>query len=616
LSDVCSNGNCQQSTCQDGKWNGAEEGVDCGGSCDKCAGYVSNSNARYQFYTNPNDLRLFLYSDHEAHVFYSAVKDADGMPQAIHTIQVESRTPPARNATLFFKKLDFSPTIATTLKLLTRVVALGCNFKLKWTASNNLLYVDISVRSPSGLLHFDIPPFSVPVPHVTDPFPVASFDLPQTYMNFDSAVQFVVPSGDDPEVDSFVAVQLLVNQNGKHWVSNQQTVIPLDLGDGTFAVLLPSDLTPTDPDWLNSYQRFSVFQLNRASIHLADLEVSLNSLCDRIAQILTFSFPSSALQEEKDIVLQSCEILQWSLRKANSPIHPEQLLQVNNPTTWNTIVAGSVSFETYSVSPGNHYFVHLLLPNNPQSLTRMGAIGQPINNLQIPIPGPPLRNGCEAVQAGNDYPSTEVFDLKRKRGTFSFSWETYSIPDQIDVFYQGAILFTSGCVGANSVEKLRFNGVSSSITVQVTPNCQGTTGTAWEYGVKCLDSYLSCKDGKCQCTDGTLTWDSTQNRQPTQNGCGSDNSKIGLLPQRIVDKYPFGNDFRACCNTHDICYGTCNSERANCDLAMANCLSAVCPNYPDYSHLCPLYRDTFSRAVSWGGKNAFYAAQEEECVCN
>lgn len=71
--------------------------------------------------------------------------------------------------------------------------------------------------------------------------------------------------------------------------------------------------------------------------------------------------------------------------------------------------------------------------------------------------------------------------------SFNISWETYSIPDIIDVFYQGALVFSTGPVGddinegtGSAVINLPPGG-DTSVLVKVT----GPGGTEWDYAVGC-----------------------------------------------------------------------------------------------------------------------------------
>ncbi|KAH8258766.1 hypothetical protein KR038_008115 [Drosophila bunnanda] len=59
---------------------------------------------------------------------------------------------------------------------------------------------------------------------------------------------------------------------------------------------------------------------------------------------------------------------------------------------------------------------------------------------------------------------------------------------------------------------------------------------------------------------------------PTADGCGS----LGL---RISTDYLPAAEMETCCNAHDICYETCNSDKELCDLDFKRCLYKYCDSY-------------------------------------
>jgi hypothetical protein len=99
--------------------------------------------------------------------------------------------------------------------------------------------------------------------------------------------------------------------------------------------------------------------------------------------------------------------------------------------------------------------------------------------------------GTQTV-AGGDEGLTQSFNLGKVPAEFTFRWNTYSIPDRVVVFYGGSILYDSGCSGedignaGSGSKSLLISGATSTITVNVSPNCTGnTTGTAWDFTVDC-----------------------------------------------------------------------------------------------------------------------------------
>lgn len=56
---------------------------------------------------------------------------------------------------------------------------------------------------------------------------------------------------------------------------------------------------------------------------------------------------------------------------------------------------------------------------------------------------------------------------------------------------------------------------------------------------------------------------------PSSDGCGS----LGLS---ISTEYLPAAEMETCCNNHDICYDSCNSDKELCDLEFKRCLYKYC----------------------------------------
>lgn len=59
---------------------------------------------------------------------------------------------------------------------------------------------------------------------------------------------------------------------------------------------------------------------------------------------------------------------------------------------------------------------------------------------------------------------------------------------------------------------------------------------------------------------------------PSSDGCGS-------LGMKINTEYLPAKEMETCCNEHDICYDTCNSDKELCDLDFKRCLYKYCDTY-------------------------------------
>lgn len=97
---------------------------------------------------------------------------------------------------------------------------------------------------------------------------------------------------------------------------------------------------------------------------------------------------------------------------------------------------------------------------------------------------------CEAncpggTRAGNNVPFYGSFELGRPNGTFTFVREHYTIKDRMEVIYEGSVIHDTGCTGGSENKMLTYAGSATNVIVKVTPNCAGTSGTAWTFAVSC-----------------------------------------------------------------------------------------------------------------------------------
>ncbi len=62
------------------------------------------------------------------------------------------------------------------------------------------------------------------------------------------------------------------------------------------------------------------------------------------------------------------------------------------------------------------------------------------------------------------------------------------------------------------------------------------------------------------------------------NGCGTYEMQFDFESLNL-------NGITQCCNNHDICYGTCNSPKIECDLKFKKCLKNICSEIDKKDHL-------------------------------
>jgi hypothetical protein len=98
----------------------------------------------------------------------------------------------------------------------------------------------------------------------------------------------------------------------------------------------------------------------------------------------------------------------------------------------------------------------------------------------------------DTVKAGGDKPEAVTIPVGGSSGAASLNYQAFGIPDQMTVYVDGKPAFDTGCVGDNikkgtgaGVGKFQIPPGASNVQVSVNPNCNGTSGTAWEFKLIC-----------------------------------------------------------------------------------------------------------------------------------
>jgi hypothetical protein len=153
------------------------------------------------------------------------------------------------------------------------------------------------------------------------------------------------------------------------------------------------------------------------------------------------------------------------------PGGPTQTTDGNGQTTFTGVPAGAAITFTATASgfgPG------------AAAVTPVAGATTPLT-----IPLPVVVSCSPFSHSGGDVGDTQVVEMGQTPATFQFDWATFSVKDRVVISHDGATLFDSGCVGGSGSEMLDYSGGSTQVRVQVFANCEGDTGTAWEYTVHC-----------------------------------------------------------------------------------------------------------------------------------
>ncbi len=139
----------------------------------------------------------------------------------------------------------------------------------------------------------------------------------------------------------------------------------------------------------------------------------------------------------------------------------------------------SVTYQAYVIS-GNSRSV----ASSSSSLS--AACGSQCQSQQVTC-SQTCQNCDGKTVAGTDTPVSRRYHMGRTSGSFQFLYQTYSVPDRIRVFQDDKQIYDSGCLGTilEVTVNITFTGSSDEIRVDVEPNCDGTTSTAWYFQVSC-----------------------------------------------------------------------------------------------------------------------------------
>lgn len=111
-----------------------------------------------------------------------------------------------------------------------------------------------------------------------------------------------------------------------------------------------------------------------------------------------------------------------------------------------------------------------------------------------------------AVEAGGDEGGGVTVDLGGFVGKAGFTWEMYSIKDQMNVTV-GGVRKTTGCVSGSGTFEFDIPPGAAAAQVEVIPNCEQTTGTQWNFTFECPLSSTVTADGSGSTAAGTTGQD-------------------------------------------------------------------------------------------------------------
>ncbi|CAF1497669.1 unnamed protein product [Adineta steineri] len=471
--------------------------------------------------------------------------------------------------------------------------------------TNNTIYtIDngkiVRIRSLNETFVFnydDVNNHTYQTPNITFPTPIFIFPQNESVPNIFTGI--LVKLNNQISSSSVDDGTLLLNYLDANQIN--KSAVMLTMGGGRYYVPLPTNDSLFDKYYDSNKFLTTITQQSDAYLQLFQT-YPIVDICSKVPDVGK-SFCSFIVQE-------MTVTIPGVLRTASQNISEFQ--------TKSQLFGQMTNFTVIALVPGEESLIIPLNTNNLISSKSNTRVVRNVNDIDITqlntfsiqIIG--ARGQCnEETVAGNDIPDDRIIEIGKSHTTVTFSYETYVIKDQIEVYYMNQQIFSTGCVGANGAINLTLDGDESTLRVNVIPDCAGDTGTAWYYSLQCTNE-LICEDDICYC--GLTRKNSTQIQPATYNGCGGEGSPFNFLINPLGDMW----GFTPACNDHDMCYGTCNNLRNTCDTNFLTSMQQTCSKFsslPDGYNNCEGWAGIFYLAVHFEGTHFFVPGQKDDCNC-
>jgi subtilisin-like proprotein convertase family protein len=125
--------------------------------------------------------------------------------------------------------------------------------------------------------------------------------------------------------------------------------------------------------------------------------------------------------------------------------------------------------------------LHLIAPDGTRVLLDQNRGALDTNGMGYTVTS---TNIIPVSSAGGPQASTNVIDTGRTSGSISISYDFFSIPDEMRVYYQGVLIADSGLIGGSGTTNVSFGpGVSTFVTIIMNQGGNPDTNTIWDYTV-------------------------------------------------------------------------------------------------------------------------------------
>ena len=87
---------------------------------------------------------------------------------------------------------------------------------------------------------------------------------------------------------------------------------------------------------------------------------------------------------------------------------------------------------------------------------------------------------------GYDHTFDTTGDFTSARDVY-VDFQSYTVKDQLRIYANGTLVYDSGCIGAHVTPTVSIPSGTTSVRVEVVPNCDSGSGTAWILSITCAD---------------------------------------------------------------------------------------------------------------------------------
>ena len=129
---------------------------------------------------------------------------------------------------------------------------------------------------------------------------------------------------------------------------------------------------------------------------------------------------------------------------------------------------------------------------DPFAYGRVGNYTPTPTPTATPTPTPTLPTGLCGLNinsVGGDAGYDVTYDVSSdfvSGGTINVLFNAQTIKDQLILFANDSMIVDTGCISGSYSQSTSISAGTTTIRVQVIPNCEGTTGTAWTLSITCV----------------------------------------------------------------------------------------------------------------------------------